>query len=69
MSEGRGLLTEAEREAITGERSDSYRDKTRSYFLNRIEEVERDIEVPEEYVSDLLGELRDVVCEERDKDE
>jgi hypothetical protein len=63
MSEGRGLLTETEREAIAGERSDSYRYKTRSYFLNRVEEVEKDVEVLEEYAPELLEELRDVVCE------
>ncbi|APX97566.1 hypothetical protein BB347_13635 [Natronorubrum daqingense] len=66
MTEGRGLLTESEREAIAGERSDSYRYKTRSYFLNRVDEVEKDIEVLEEHAPDLLEELQEIVCEDGD---
>jgi putative heme iron utilization protein len=64
MAEGRGLLTESEREAIAGERSDSYRYKTRSYFLNRVGEVEKDVEVLEEHAPDLLEELREAVCDD-----
>ena len=63
MTEGRGLLTETEREAIAGERSDSYRYKTRTYLRNRLEKVERDIDVLEEHAPELLEELRDTVCE------
>jgi hypothetical protein len=66
MSQGRGLLTESEREAIAGETSDSYRYKTRSFLRDRIEEVEEDIAVLEEHDPELLNELREVVCEADD---
>jgi len=62
MTEGRGLLTETEREAIAGERSDSYRYKTRSYYRNRLEEVEKDVEILREHAPDLLEDLQEVVC-------
>ena len=58
---GRGLLTDAERAALTGERSDSYRYKTRSYLRDRIEQVERDAEVLAEHAPDLLAELQAAV--------
>lgn len=63
MSQGRGLLTESEREAIAGEASDSYRYKTRSFLRDRIEEVAQDVEILEEHDPELLQELREVVCE------
>jgi len=60
-TEGRGLLTDAERAALAGDRSDSYRYKTRSYLKRRIEKVERDAEVLAEHAPDLLDDLRDAV--------
>lgn len=63
MSEGRGLLTESEREAIAGDRSDSYRYKTRNYVRSRIEALERDVELLETHAPDLLDDLRAAVCE------
>ena len=65
MSQGRGLLTESEREAIAGEASDSYRYKTRSFLRDRLKEVEEDIAVLEEHDPELLKELREVVCDEQ----
>jgi hypothetical protein len=65
MTEGRGLLTESEREAIAGDRSDSYRYKTRNYVRSRIEEIETDVQVLEEHAPELLDELQDVVCDDR----
>jgi len=62
MTEGRGLLTESEREAIAGERSDSYRYKTRAYLRNRLEEVEADVAILEEHAPDLLEDLQEAVC-------
>ncbi len=62
MSHGRALLTEREREAIAGEASDSYRLKTRSYFRDRLDELEDDIDVLAEHDPELLDELREVVC-------
>lgn len=67
MSQGRGLLTESEREAIAGEASDSYRYKTRSFLRDRLEEVEEDVAVLEEHDPKLLEKLREVVCEGRDQ--
>ena len=67
MSEGRGLLTESEREAIAGNASDSYRYKTRSFLRGRLEKVEKDIEVLAEHEPELLEELREIVCEEDDE--
>jgi len=64
MAEGRGLLTEREREAIAGETSDSYRYKTRSFLRDRIEKVTRDVEILEEHDPDLLEELQEVVCDD-----
>ena len=64
MSEGRGLLTEEERKAIAGEKSDSYRWKTRSFFRSRLEAVEADIAILREQDPELLEELREVVCDE-----
>jgi len=64
MSEGRGLLTDREREALQGGGSDSYRYKTRTYFRRRLEKVERDVALLKEHDPDLLNELRDVVCED-----
>jgi len=64
MAEGRGLLTDKEREALAGEKSDSYRYKTRSFFRDRLEKVERDVEVLADHDPDLLEELREIVCDE-----
>jgi len=64
MSQGRGLLTESEREALAGNASESYRYKTRSYFRDRLEMLADDVEVLEEHDYELLEELRDVVCED-----
>jgi len=57
-TEGRALLTETERAALAGEKSDSYRYKTRSYLKRRIEKVERDADVLAEHAPDLLADLR-----------
>lgn len=64
MSEGRGLLTTEERKAIAGEKSDSYRYKTRSFFRNRLEKVAKDVDVLEEHDEEMLEELKEVVCDE-----
>jgi len=60
-TEGRALLTETERDALAGEKSDSYRYKTRSYLKRRIEKIERDADVLAEYAPDLLADLRDAI--------
>lgn len=61
MTEGRGLLTEREREAIEGESSDSYRYKTRTYVRKRLDKLEADAELLAEHEPDLYDRLRDAV--------
>jgi hypothetical protein len=63
MTEGRGLLTERERQALAGNDSDSYKYKTRTYLRRRLEKVETDIEILAENDPELLQELREIVCE------
>jgi len=62
MSEGRGLLTEQERRAIAGDKSDTYRYKTRSFFRSRLKELGEDVSTLEEHDPELLSELQEVVC-------
>ena len=61
----RGLLTNREQEIIEGDAdvSDEYYYRVVSRIRNKIERVEEDVEILEENRSDLLEELRDVVCE------
>jgi len=66
MAEGRALLTEKEREALAGEKSDSYRYKTRTFLRRRIEALPEDVAVLEEHEPEILEELREVVCTEQD---
>lgn len=60
-TEGRGLLTETERAAIAGDRSDSYRYKTRSYLKRRIDKLETDVEVLDKHAPELLAEIHQAV--------
>lgn len=60
-TEGRALLTENEREAIAGDRSDSYKYKTKSYLKRRIEKLESDVEVLANHAPELLGDIQDAV--------
>ena len=61
MTEGRGLLTEREREAIKGESSDNYRYKTRTYIRRRLphrgQDVELIVDVPSSLEVDVNQEL------------
>ena len=61
MTEGRGLLTEREREAIQGESSDSYRYKTRTYLRRRLDKLEVDAELLAEHEPELYDRLLDAV--------
>jgi hypothetical protein len=60
-TEGRALLTETERKAIAGDRSDSYKYKTKSYLKSRIEKLETDVEVLANHAPELLAEIQDAV--------
>jgi len=67
MSGRRALLTEREREIVSGEAgdiSDEYRYQTISRVRNRLQRLNRDIEALEAHGA-LAEELRDVVCEDR----
>lgn len=64
MENRRALLTEREREIVSGDAdvSDSYRYQTVSRVRKRFENLDGDLEALEKH-GDLLEELRDVVCE------
>lgn len=64
VSERRALLTDREREIITGEADvqDSYRYQTISRVRSRLDRLEDDLEAFEQH-GDLADELRDIVCE------
>lgn len=66
----RGLLTEREREILTGKAdvSDNYRYRVVSRFRTKIENVDKDVEILAENRQDLLEELRQVVCDNSDRD-
>lgn len=64
MAKTRALLTDTDREYITGEAGDKRRYESASRIRSRIkEELPRDIEILAEHHPDLLDELRAVVCE------
>jgi hypothetical protein len=67
MGERRALLTDREREIISGEADvdDSYRYQTISRVRRRFDRLEDDLEIFREH-GDLLDELRDVVCTDDD---
>ncbi|QCW03581.1 hypothetical protein [Natrinema pallidum] len=72
MGRYRAIMTDTDREYISGEGnpSESQRLQSISRVRSRInDELATDIEVLEEHHPELLEELRDVVCEERDPDE
>ncbi|WP_435552740.1 hypothetical protein [Natrinema sp. CGMCC1.2065] len=72
MGRYRAIMTDTDREYISGEGdpSESQRLQSVSRVRSRInDELAKDIEVLEEHHPELLEELRDVVCEERGPDE
>jgi hypothetical protein len=68
MADRRALLTEREREIISGDAddvSDEYRYQTISRIRSRIQRIEEDLEAMESH-GDLADELRELVCTNRD---
>jgi hypothetical protein len=66
MADRRALLTEREREIVSGEAddvSDEYRYQTISRVRARMQELEADIEALEAH-GGLADELRELVCED-----
>lgn len=61
MTEGRGLLTDREREAIQGDSSDSYKYKTRTYVRRRLDKLEADADLLAEHEPELYDRLLDAV--------
>lgn len=61
MTEGRGLLTDREREAIQGDSSDSYKYKTRTYLRRRLDKLEADADLLAEHEPELYDRLLDAV--------
>lgn len=64
MADRRALLTEREREIVSGEAndvSDDYRYQTVSRVRNRLQRLEGDLEAMEKHGS-LDDDLRDIVC-------
>lgn len=61
----RGLLTEREREILSGDAdvSDNYRYRVVSRIRTKIENIDEDVEVLADSRKDLLKELRNAVCE------
>ncbi len=65
MAKSRALLTDTEREQITGEHGQDRKYQATSRVRRRIkEELTEDVELLAEHHPDLLDELRDVVCDE-----
>lgn len=62
----RGLLTDREREILSGEAdvSDNYRYRVVSRVRTKIDNIEEDVELLAGNREDLLDELRDAVCNE-----
>jgi len=60
----RGILTEREREIISGDAdvSENYRYRVASRVRTKIDNLDDDIEILAQNREDLLEELRDVVC-------
>lgn len=64
MADRRALLTEREREIVSGDAddiSDEYRYQTVSRIRSRLQRLDDDIEALEAH-GDLAEELRDIVC-------
>jgi len=63
MAKTRALLTETDRQYITGDAGDEKRYQSASRVRARIrDELPRDVDVLEEHHPELLEELREVVC-------
>lgn len=70
MARSRAMLTEREREQLAGEHGADRKYQATSRARRRIqEELTTDIKLLEEHQPDLLAEIRDVVCADREIDE
>ena len=69
MSNGRALLTDREREIVSGEADvdDPYRYQTISRVRQRFSRLEDDLEAMEKH-GELADEVREIVCVETDQE-
>jgi hypothetical protein len=68
MTEERSLLTNREREILSGEAdvSDNYRYKVESVARRRVRNVEDDVEVLRENYPEIFEELQEIVCSDEE---
>ncbi len=66
----RGLLTEREREILSGEAdvSDNYQYRVVSRIRTKIDNVDDDVEILAENRQDLLEKLQQIVCDYEEQD-
>lgn len=65
MAKSRALITEREREQIAGEHGSTRKYEATSRVRSRVrDELGRDIELLRRHHPDLLGEIREVVCDD-----
>jgi hypothetical protein len=64
MADGRALLTDREREILSGDAdvSDNYRYKVESTARQRIRQLEADVTVLREHHPEIFAELQNTVC-------
>lgn len=68
MARGRALLTENERKQIAGEQGDQRKYEAISRVRARIrEKLTKDMELFEEHKPELLEELREAVCKDKER--
>ena len=68
MTEERSLLTDREREILSGEAdvSDNYRYKVESVARRRVRNIEEDVEVLRDNYPEILEELQEIVCSDEE---
>jgi hypothetical protein len=71
MTEERSLLTDREREILSGEAdvSDNYRYKVESVARRRVRNLKEDVEVLQENHPKMLEELQEIVCSDEEGQE
>lgn len=65
MNDGRSLLTDREREILSGEAdvSDNYYYKVQSVARQRVRGISDDVDILREHEPEMLEELQEIVCE------
>jgi hypothetical protein len=65
MNDGRSLLTDREREILSGEAdvSDNYYYKVQSVARQRVRGISDDVDILREHEPEMLEELQEIICE------